>query len=233
MSRVQFPRMRELFFAREKWRLAGVGDFAGVFHLFKGGRELKGHFFSDATSVNAYRFQQLEGDLIWLPDRFEVTSATARLYGGTSRFGYRLAPLGSKIPTRARFDASYEDVDLAQFTNELEFKGIRFAGRATGRNLMEWPLGKFSAGVHGEGRVTVDASGGQRADDPRQDAARGGAGRAPGAALGALRTVHAPGQRADCRRLRLPVRPGVGRDGAEPVRDRPDLRRVPGTHGVG
>jgi hypothetical protein len=155
VSRVQFPRMRELFFAREKWRLAGVGDFAGVFHLFKGGRELKGHFFSDATSVNAYRFEQLEGDLVWLPARFEVTRATARLYGGTSRFGYRLAPLGSKIPTVAWFDASYDEVDLARFTDEVEFRGIRFAGLASGRNVMEWPLGKFSAGVHGKGHVAV------------------------------------------------------------------------------
>ena len=155
VSRVQFPRMRELFFAKETWRLKGAGDFAGVFHLFKGGRELKGHFFSDATSVNAYKFRQLEGNLVWLPDRFEVTDARARLYGGTSRFGYRLFPLGSKTPTVARFDASYENVDLAPFTDELALRGIRFAGRATGRSLMEWPLGKFSAAVHGDGRMTV------------------------------------------------------------------------------
>ena len=34
-SRVQFPRMRELFFTNEKWRVAGDGDFNGVFQLFK------------------------------------------------------------------------------------------------------------------------------------------------------------------------------------------------------
>ena len=34
-SRVQFPRMRELFFKNETWRVAGDGDFTGVFQLFK------------------------------------------------------------------------------------------------------------------------------------------------------------------------------------------------------
>src|SRR5262249_19620761 len=33
-SRLQFSRMRELFFASESWRISGEGDFAGTFHLF-------------------------------------------------------------------------------------------------------------------------------------------------------------------------------------------------------
>ena len=45
-SKVQFPRMREIFFARDTFSLHGEGDFTGTFHLFKGGRELKGNFFS-------------------------------------------------------------------------------------------------------------------------------------------------------------------------------------------
>lgn len=156
VSRVDFPRMREIFFAREKWRLAGKGDFAGIFHLFKGGRELKGHFSSEATGVNDYRFQALGGELLWVPDRFEVTGATARLYGGASRFAYSMKPFGAKTPAIARFDATYAGVDLATFSDEMALRGIRFAGRASGRNLMEWPLGKFSAGVHGEGQVIVE-----------------------------------------------------------------------------
>ena len=50
-SVVDFPRMREIFFARENWVLGGEGHFTGVFHLFKGGRELKGDF----TSAEARR----------------------------------------------------------------------------------------------------------------------------------------------------------------------------------
>ena len=49
-SRVHFPRMRELFFEDEDWRLAGDGDFTGTFHLFKGGgHDLTGHFASDVA----------------------------------------------------------------------------------------------------------------------------------------------------------------------------------------
>ena len=51
-SVVQFPRMREIFFARERWRLGGEGHFTGVFHLFKGGRDLSGTFTSPLARVN-------------------------------------------------------------------------------------------------------------------------------------------------------------------------------------
>ena len=81
-SRVHFPRMREIFFERERWRLTGDGDFTGTFHLFKGGRELKGTFASAEAGVNDYRFQALRGSLVWLPQKFEVTDATSRVYGG-------------------------------------------------------------------------------------------------------------------------------------------------------
>jgi hypothetical protein len=155
-SRVDFPRMREIFFASERWRLKGQGDFTGAFHLFKGGRELKGNFLSARCSVNDYDFETLRGALVWLPNRFEVSNATARMYGGTARFGYRMAPLGSPKPAMARFDAAYTDVDLAAFTDAIAMQGIRFGGRARGRNVMEWPLGHFSAGVRGEGEIVVD-----------------------------------------------------------------------------
>jgi hypothetical protein len=160
-SRVHFPRMREIFFARESWRLAGTGDFTGTFHLFKGGRELKGRFRSAEAGVNGYRFGSLEGALVWLPDRFEVTDATARVYGGRASFDYRMAPLGSPRPAQATFDARYTDVDLAAYTDAIGMRGIRFAGRATGQHAMEWPLGRFSAGVRGSGRMTVTPPAGE------------------------------------------------------------------------
>ena len=111
-SRVHFPRMREIFFTKERWRLAGDGDFTGTFHLFKGGRELKGTFASAEAGVNEYRFQALQGSLVWLPQKFEVTDATSRVYGGTARFSYLMAPIGTRTPTKAVFDATYRDVDL-------------------------------------------------------------------------------------------------------------------------
>ena len=36
-STLSFPRMRELFFANQTWRITGEGGFEGVFRLFRGG----------------------------------------------------------------------------------------------------------------------------------------------------------------------------------------------------
>lgn len=152
-SRVDFPRMREMFFAGESWRLAGEGDFDGTFHLFKGGRELKGRFSSALAGVNDYQFANLDGSLRWLPDRFEVSEATARFFGGRTAFRYELAPIGAAGGTPATFDATYEDVDLAAFSDFLDIEGgLRLAGRASGHNLLQWRLGRFS-GHRGAGEL--------------------------------------------------------------------------------
>ncbi len=167
-SRVDFPRMREIFFADDTFTLAGQGEFAGTFRLFREavgdrtrtGRELKGTFTSPALGVNAYAFPNLRGSLLWVPERFEVTEASAHVFGGTSQFTYLMAPLGQRgVPAAARFDAAYENVDLTEFTNFLEVDGIRLAGRASGRNLLEWPLGRF-AERRGDGAIRADPPGG-------------------------------------------------------------------------
>ena len=153
-SDVDFARMRELFFTRERWRVAGRGDFTGTFHLFKGGRELKGTFFSPRAAVNQHPFEALRGSLLWVPRRFEVTNATAGVYGGDARFSYSMAPLGTKTRAQARFDASYDNVSLGAFADAIDIEGIQLAGRASGRNLLEWPAGRF-AEVRGEGTLKV------------------------------------------------------------------------------
>ena len=48
------------------------------------------------AGVNAWRFPNLKGSVLWLPDRLEVTNATSGLYGGTARFDYKLAPLNER-----------------------------------------------------------------------------------------------------------------------------------------
>ncbi len=153
-SDVDFARMREIFFAREPWRVAGQGEFTGTFHLFKGGRELVGTFFSPRASVNQHPFEALRGSLVWLPGRFEVTNATARAYDGAARFSYRMAPLGARVPAVARFDATYEGMHLDAFLQAMNVSGIRLSGRVSGRNSMEWPLGRFRD-VRGEGRLAI------------------------------------------------------------------------------
>ena len=143
-STVQFPRMREIFFPRDNFSLHGEGQFSGTFHLFRGGRELKGNFFSREAGLNDYRFQNLEGALEWLPDRFEVLHASTNFYGGQMRFKHKMSELGRPGERgRARFEANYEGIDLTQFTDFLETRGIRLAGRATGQNVLEWRLGAF------------------------------------------------------------------------------------------
>lgn len=176
-SHIQFKRMRELFFANDDFTLSGEGEFEGTFHLFKGGRELRGRFSSPVAGVNDYRFPNLRGTVVWLPDLLEVPEATAAVFDGQSQFTYRMwkpqpnsaggdsdgrpSPAEAGRQAReggrwlARFDAKYQNVDLARYTDFLETSGLPLAGRASGRNLLEWPIGRFSAGLTGEGTVDV------------------------------------------------------------------------------
>src|SRR5688500_410711 len=143
-SRVQFPQMREIFFARDSFSLHGEGLFNGTFHLFRGGRELKGNFTSALAGVNDYRFPNLEGSLVWVRDRMEVTRASAGFSGGTADFRYLMAPLGRKDqPALALFDVNYRDVNLSELSDFYGWQGLRLAGRASGHHVMEWPLGRY------------------------------------------------------------------------------------------
>ncbi len=166
-SRIQFPRMREIFFATNTFSLHGEGDFTGTFHLFKGGRELKGDFHSREAGLNYYRFPELEGSLVWLPEKFEVTRASSRFNGGHTDFTFLMAPLDDKEHgSRSRFLVDYREVDLLALTNLLETQGLRLAGRATGHNRIEWPTGRFAA-REGEGNVAVTPPPGVEVQSPR------------------------------------------------------------------
>ena len=76
-SRVQFPRMGDIFFSDQNWNLTGDGDFTGRFHLFKGGHDLGGTFKSDVLGWKDYRFPELAGSLHWTPTAFDVWDANA------------------------------------------------------------------------------------------------------------------------------------------------------------
>ena len=154
-SVVDFPRMREIFFTRERWVLGGEGHFTGVFHLFKGGRELTGDFTSAEARVNGLRFPRLSGSLIWVPDRFEVTRARADFYGGTTEFAYGLKPLGKPgaRPT-ASFDAEFDGVDMATLGAVFQWPGIQPSGSLSGVTALRWPNGRF-AEKQGEGSLTI------------------------------------------------------------------------------
>ncbi len=154
-SRIHFPRMRELFFANDTFSLHGDGDFTGTFHMFKGGRELKGDFRSREAGVNSLRFPNLDGSLVWVADRFDVTRAASDFYGGRLGFLYTMAPIGDeREPAWSRFTVDYDAVDLRAFTDAMETEGLRLAGLATGHNRLDWPLGRF-AEREGEGNLQV------------------------------------------------------------------------------
>ncbi|HYM24182.1 MAG TPA: hypothetical protein VEU08_13275, partial [Vicinamibacterales bacterium] len=154
-SRVNFPRMREIFFKDENWRLTGDGDFNGTFALFKGGRrDLSGSFASDVFGFGDYRFPSLYGSLRWTETGFDVWQAGSKFYGGDAKFSYAIKPLGAKVRPTATFDVSYAGVDLARYTDFERLPGLRFAGAASGHNTLEWPLGRF-VDHHGGGDITV------------------------------------------------------------------------------
>jgi TamB, inner membrane protein subunit of TAM complex len=156
-SKIDFPTQKEIFFHGQRFDVSGTGDFTGTFHLFKGGRELKGSFASPVAGVNDWRFPNLRGSVLWLPDRLEITNATSELYGGTAQFDYRMAPFGRpRTPTEATWVVNYKDVDLARLTDFLETEGLRLSGRASGTSRLEWPLGKWSL-KRGSGEVSVSA----------------------------------------------------------------------------
>jgi hypothetical protein len=170
-SKIQFPKQREIFFARDNFTLFGDGDFTGTFRMFKGGRELKGDFRSALAGVNDYRFPNLEGSVEWVRDRMEVTRATADFYGGRADFKFLMAPLGKKEQrARAVFDVNYRDVDLSALTDFYETRGLRLAGRASGRNEMSWTLGRYSE-RRGSGTATFASTGALQGPQLAADAA--------------------------------------------------------------
>ncbi len=154
-SRHQLPRARAIFYAKDEFRLSGEGNFAGAVRMFKGGYEVKGDFVSPEAGYDDFRFPNFRAAVVWAPTRLDVTSATAKFYGGTVGFTYVLSPLG-QVDRRADavWDVQYRDVDVTTFSDFLETRGLRLAGRATGRHVTRFTLGAFERST-GEGRLSV------------------------------------------------------------------------------
>jgi hypothetical protein len=158
-SHIDFPTQKAIYFKTMNFTVTGQGDFTGTFRFFKTptgtGRELLGTFTSPEAGVNAWRFPDARGAVLWNNSAFRVTNVTTGLYGGRAKFDYLMEPLGKAgVPTGVVWDATYADVDLTRLTDFLELQGIRLAGRASGHNRLEWPLGRF-AQKHGAGEITA------------------------------------------------------------------------------
>lgn len=172
-SRVDFPIEKNIFFKGMNFTVAGRGDFTGAFRFFKTpkgtGRELQGSFTSVEAGVNAWRFQNVRGNLLWTNGAFRVTDVNTGLYGGRATFDYVMEPLGQAAhPAQAIWDATYQDVDLPRLTDFLELQGLRLAGRLSGHNRLEWPLGKFAL-KRGSGEITATMPAGLQPMTRRMD----------------------------------------------------------------
>ena len=122
----------------------------------------------------------MKGKLGWFPNRFEVTDTTTGFYGGVADLKYSILSSGKPgHPSNAKFDAAWDNVDLAAFSDFLQMRGLRFSGRWSGHNLLEWPLGRFRE-RSGDGRsevippAGVDVLAGTRASEFSSEPDQGG-----------------------------------------------------------
>ena len=151
---IQLPAMKEIFFARDDFTITGEAAFNGVWHLFDGGRELAGSFSSADATLAGLRFPELDGDLIWTRDRFEVTRAHSGFYGGELDFTYAMKPLGVPEPGIATFAPRVRAAALEPLLDDLDVAGARPRGRLGGELSLAWPLGRF-AERYGRGEMSV------------------------------------------------------------------------------
>jgi hypothetical protein len=157
-SDLPWSEARRVFFDGSHWDLAGRGQFDGSFHKFKGGYEVNGRvtspLFSVITSFGTYRFPNMGGTVLWQPKRLELTNLQSEFNGGRTTQSYTLAPLGNPVPPTATWDVQYQNVDLTQLGNELDWPVLRLAGRASGRNFMTWTNGHFGETKTGDGEIS-------------------------------------------------------------------------------
>ena len=151
---IDLPAMKEIFFARDNFTVTGEAAFNGVWHLFKGGRELTGSFSSADATLAELRFPELDGDLVWTRDRLEITRAHSGFYGGELDFTYAMKPLGAPEPGIATFSPRVRAAGLEPLLDALDVPGARPRGRLAGELSLAWPLGRF-AEREGRGEVSV------------------------------------------------------------------------------
>jgi hypothetical protein len=172
-SHLDFHRMREIFFAHEGWRISGEGHFLGAFHLYRGGRELKGDFTSAVAGLDVdpaggageLRFPGLRGSLDWLPRSFVVPKATSDLLGGRASWSYGVVGFGRSGGADATFAAEYAGVDVSALIKYAGVKLIDLAGTANGRASLAWRNGHFHDTYGADGVTEVQPPDGRRVAD--------------------------------------------------------------------
>ena len=174
-SDIDLPTLKDIFFAGDPFTVDGDAHLSGVWHIFDGGRELTGTLQSDDWALNDLELPQMTASLVWTDDRFEVFDYASKFYDGTLGLTYSMAQLGAETPGFGTLDTTIEDTDIAALFDALGLDGIRPEGRASGHNVLRWPLDRFDDHV-GEGRLTVAPPDGRTLIGPggRRTATRGG-----------------------------------------------------------
>ena len=162
-SDIDLTRMREIFFADDNFTAFGEGHFTGTFHKFEGGYDLHGAITSQVfgidSSAGQFRFPQLDAQLVWQPDRFDMWDITSTFLGGRVRA--ELSTFGLKDPWQGIFDVRYQDVDVARLAQLFELNGIDPVSRASGHNRLEWPIAE-SGGSRYTGEIRLEPPEGVR-----------------------------------------------------------------------
>lgn len=162
-SDLDLPRLREIFFADDGFTTSGQGHFAGTFHKFEDGYDLSGSItsalFGIETEGGQFQFPNLEGQLVWQRDRFDMWDITSTLFDGDVRA--ELATFGTKDPWEGTFDAYYQDADVIELTRFFDLQGIRPVARAAGHHQMAWPIGPAGGSRH-TGRIELEPLAGVR-----------------------------------------------------------------------
>ena len=141
-SRVQFPRMREHLLRRSELgpdrRRRLRRHVSSVQGRPRSGRHVQERRarLERLPVPGAVRLAALDAGRLRSPERRSAVLWRRRAV----RLLDRAARRRRRGPT-ARFDVDYTNVDLARFTDLQSWPGLRFAGRASGHNLLEWPLG--------------------------------------------------------------------------------------------
>ena len=144
-----------------------------------------------------------------------------------------MAPLGQPgVTATYTFDAAYEDVDLTTFSDYLEMQGLRLAGRASGRNRLEWPRGRFEDRA-GEGELRVVPPAGTDAADARDPGRRGSPNRPRPASRSEPFSNHRPREPVPVGgSLTYAIEPDWIHIGSSRLATPDTLRRVRGQHGL-
>ena len=168
-SDIDFKRMREIFFADDPFTTSGLGHFSGTFELFEGGHDLQGTFTSPQggfeIAAGGFDLPDFGGTLRWQRDSFEIWDGVSTPYGGRAEYDFLMAKTKEGQPWQKRFEVRYQGLEGMPVARVFDVRGIEPLGRASGRNLLEWPKGPDGA-MWNSGSITLAPPEGVRVAGP-------------------------------------------------------------------